>query len=254
MKHAHKLIIWTLSTALAITTAQDAAAATVSVCQHMRTGVLRVAPMCKKRELSLTLNTEGAAGAQGAQGAQGPQGPAGLQGAAGPQGSQGLPGIQGPRGLPGGVEVTDADGLHLGYLTTPYSQYLPDIWVDELGAKASLVLFAQNSGEVAGDIASIGTAYYTDDTCSTEPYYSNLVGGDVLAKDNFDPTRYVLYAAEQPRSILLKSMTSSQGCQATNFTARYFAAAVKAKTDVTNRLHFLDGRRIKLPIQYRNVQ
>lgn len=61
-------------------------------CASNRTGALRLATRCAKRERSVTWNV---------QGRQGPPGTAGTPGAQGPQGSQGPQGLQGVQGPTG---------------------------------------------------------------------------------------------------------------------------------------------------------
>jgi hypothetical protein len=85
----------------------------LNACASKRTGALRLADKCRRRERAVSLNVQGPAGPAGPKGAVGPQGvagaqglpgtegPAGAQGPPGPQGPKGDPGVQGPKGDPG---------------------------------------------------------------------------------------------------------------------------------------------------------
>jgi hypothetical protein len=80
---------------------------TIEACYSKSTGDVRIASKCKKGELPISWNKQGAtgvagpAGAPGAAGTQGPQGAQGAQGNTGAQGSSGSPGAVGATGPTG---------------------------------------------------------------------------------------------------------------------------------------------------------
>jgi hypothetical protein len=87
--------------------ASHASATELSACVHKKTGALRITGLCKKNELSMTLNSIGPIGVQGAQGVKGDQGP------------------PGPRGLSGAIDVYDDKNQYLGYMIdTDFRVYL----------------------------------------------------------------------------------------------------------------------------------
>ena len=92
----------------------------LTVCINMKTGAIKVAKKCSKRERKTILGGVGPQGLQGDQGEVGavgpvgPQGPKGDIGAQGIQGSIGIQGRQGDRGLTG---LTGATGQVTGLRT-----------------------------------------------------------------------------------------------------------------------------------------
>lgn len=91
--------------ALGVSDSQRSTKKTIQGCVSKKTGVLRVAKRCKRRERAIAFNKQGSpgpAGAVGARGAPGPAGPVGPGGAAGGDGPQGLTGPVGPGGATGG--------------------------------------------------------------------------------------------------------------------------------------------------------
>ncbi len=68
---------------------------TLHACANKKTGALRLASKCKKRERAVSWNIQGQRGFPGLRGSQGPRG------STGPRGSQGAPGLPGTPGEPG---------------------------------------------------------------------------------------------------------------------------------------------------------
>lgn len=96
-----------------------ASGGSIHACANKKTGSLRVAAKCKRRERAISWSVTGPVGPAGANGARGSQGPAGPAGPAGGTGPQGLPGPTGPAGtardvgavFPGTSPVFRAEGL-----------------------------------------------------------------------------------------------------------------------------------------------
>lgn len=95
----------------------------VHACANVRSGALRVARRCRRRETAITWNVRGPEGVTGAFGAAGPVGPQGLRGdpglmgppgttgPGGPQGAQGDTGPQGPKGDTGSQGAQGQPGV-----------------------------------------------------------------------------------------------------------------------------------------------
>jgi hypothetical protein len=79
---------------------------TIHACFQKKSGLLRVAARCSKKEQALVWNQNGVPGPRGLRGAQGNQGPQGAQAPQGAQGPLGPPGPQGPATGPAGGDLT----------------------------------------------------------------------------------------------------------------------------------------------------
>lgn len=112
MKPASKQIVLTCASILAAATLTTAGIALASegnrttttrihACVNRRSGEIRIARHCTRRERTLTWNKRGPAGPPGPRGSTGSRGPGGTPGPSGPQGPGGPSGPPGPTGSPG---------------------------------------------------------------------------------------------------------------------------------------------------------
>ena len=95
----------------------------IKACASKKTGLLRVATHCKKKEHTVSWNAHGPRGATGHQGTQGPRGVQGQQGIQGAQGIQGPRGIQGQVGPSNGYYNSAANSF-LASLSLPAGDYV----------------------------------------------------------------------------------------------------------------------------------
>jgi hypothetical protein len=172
-----------------------ASAEEVLACVHKKTGTLRIANKCTKKENVLALNTsgvdglpgpegpegepgaEGPPGPEGPPGSEGPPGPAGPPGAEGPPGPKGDPGPKGAAGFkgdkgdkgdqgdPGGIQVYDRNEQLLGYLAgaSGHTFFIPSL-------KAILTLDddwkSAHFGDVAVRLNPLVKPYFSVADCS----------------------------------------------------------------------------------------
>jgi hypothetical protein len=215
---------------------EEVSAAPLALCQHNKTGALRVAATCKKKETAVTINTEGPQGAQGIQGPQGNQGP------------------------PGYISVTDADNEPLGYLLDGYqveaisgadptfkSLHLPAVWIPNVGGKTGVI--AQLAATAQTNLADVVeyVPYYKQPDCLGLPYFPELVAHTLLAREG---SSYFIYEAATP-SVEDMASYKPQGptgaCQ--NLNQKIFGAPYSNSLNVTNDLPFLGKKKIKLPLK-----
>lgn len=112
----------------------------VHACASKRSGALKLARRCGKKERPVSWNVQGPQGKQGSQGAQGPQGP---QGNPGSPGSPGTPGATGPSDTyaAGAASGTlTASSVQVASITVPPGSYL-------LGAKVEIDGTAPGHGD-----------------------------------------------------------------------------------------------------------